>query len=186
MSVVDALVDYKFNKPSGDYEKRKSKDKGKQKQKNDGKKKDKQKKNWGNKSKGESSTSQPSKKQPKLNVGYFICNGPRRARDYPKRKKFNAMVAEDDGGQSDKEVPNRVNPLQLLNALHAGGTSRGLSYVQMEMNENGVESMLDSGATHNFVADRMVQRLGLKVSRCPSKIKAINSKENLCWELLMQ
>ena len=29
MSVVDALVDYKFNKPSGDYEKRKSKDKGK-------------------------------------------------------------------------------------------------------------------------------------------------------------
>ena len=71
------------------------------------------------------------------------------------------MVAEDDGGWSDKEVPNRVNPLQLLNALRARGTSRGLSYVQVEMNENGAESMLDSGATHNFVADRMVQRLGL-------------------------
>ena len=78
-----------------------------------------------------------------------------------------------------------MNPLQLLNALRARGTSRGLSYVQVEMNENGAESMLDSGATHNFVADRMVQRLGLKVSRCPSKIKAINSEENLCWELLM-
>ena len=36
--------------------------------------------------------------------------------------------------------------------------------------------MLDSGATHNFVADRMVQRLSLKVSKCRSKIKAINSK----------
>ena len=40
-----------------------------------------------------------------------------------------------------------------------------------------LEGMLDSGATHNFVADRMVQRLSLKVSKCPSKIKAINSKE---------
>ena len=29
MSATDALVDYKFNKPSGDDEKRKSKDKGK-------------------------------------------------------------------------------------------------------------------------------------------------------------
>ena len=59
MSVADALVDYKFNKPSGDDEKHKSKDKGKDKQKKDGKKnKDKHKKNWGNKSKGESSTSQ--------------------------------------------------------------------------------------------------------------------------------
>ena len=58
MSATDALVDYKFNKPSEDDEKRKSKDKGKDKQKKDGKKnKDKQKKIWGNKSKGESSTS---------------------------------------------------------------------------------------------------------------------------------
>ena len=44
MSAADALVDYKFNKPSGDEEKRKSKDKGKDKQKKDGKKKNKQKK----------------------------------------------------------------------------------------------------------------------------------------------
>ena len=40
-----------------------------------------------------------------------------------------------------------------------------------------LEGMLNSGANHNFVADRMVQRLSLKVSKCPSKIKAINSKE---------
>ena len=44
------------------------------------------------------------------------------------------------------------------------------------MNENGAEGMLDPGATHNFVADRMVQRLGLKVSKSPSKIKAVNSE----------
>ena len=38
MSVADALVNYKFNKPNGDDEKRKSKDKGKDKQKKDGEK----------------------------------------------------------------------------------------------------------------------------------------------------
>ena len=179
MSAAEALVDYKFSKPSGDEEKRKSKDKGKDKQKKDGKKKDKQKKTWGNKNKGESSTSQPSKEQPKLNVGCFICNGSHRARDCPKHEKLNAIVAENGSGQSDEEVPSRMNPLQLLNALSAGGNSRGLSYVQVEMNENGAESMLDSSATHNFVADRMIQRLGLKVSKCPSKIKTVNLEAKL-------
>ena len=67
-----------------------------------------------------------------------------------------------------------MNPLQLLNALSAGGTSKRLSYVQVEMNGNGAEAMLDTGATHNFVANCMVQQLGLKVSKCPSKIKVVN------------
>ena len=103
MSAVDVLVDYKFNKPSGDDEKCKSKDKGKQKK--DGKK------NWSNKSKGESSTSQQSKEQPKLNASCFIYNCPHRARDCPKGEKLNAMVAKDERGQSDEIVPSRVNPL---------------------------------------------------------------------------
>ena len=54
------------------------------------------------------------------------------------------MVTEDEKGQSDEEVPSRVNPLQLLNALSAGGNSKG------EMNGNKVEAMLDTSATHNF------------------------------------
>ena len=39
-------------------------------------------------------------------------------------EKLNAMVAENGGVQSDEEVPSRMNPLQLLNALCAGDTSR--------------------------------------------------------------
>ena len=46
-----------------------------------------------------------------------------------------------------------MNSLQLLNALSVEGTSKGLSYVQVEMNRNGVEVMLDTGAAHKFVAD---------------------------------
>ena len=63
------------------------------------------------------------------------------------------MVAENDKGQSDEEVPNRVNPLQLLNVLSARGTSKGLSYVQVEINRNRAKAMLNIGATHNFVVD---------------------------------
>ena len=50
---------------------------------------------------------------------------------YPKRVNFNAMVVEDESRKSGKEVPNRVNLLQLQNALSARGTSnsKGLPYV---------------------------------------------------------
>ena len=63
------------------------------------------------------------------------------------------MVAEDDNGQLDEEVPSRVNPLQLLNVLSARDTSKGLSYVQVEINRNRAKAMLNIGATHNFVVD---------------------------------
>ena len=66
------------------------------------------------------------------------------------------MVAEDERGQTDEEVPSKVNPLQLINALSVGGNSKGLSYVQVEMNGNGAEAMLDTSATQNFVDESMV------------------------------
>ena len=49
-----------------------------------------------------------------------------------------------------------MNPLQLINALSVGGNSKGLSYVQVEMNGNGAEAMLDTSATQNFVDESMV------------------------------
>ena len=66
------------------------------------------------------------------------------------------MVVEDERGQTDEKVPSRVNPLQLINALSVGGNSKGLSYVQVEMNGNGAEAMLDTSATHNSVDESMV------------------------------
>ena len=48
--------------------------------------------------------------------------------------------------------------------------------MHVEMNENGAETMLDTSATHNFVDESIVQRLDLKVSKCSSKIKVINSE----------
>ena len=75
-----------------------------------------------------------------------------------------------------EEILSHVNPLQLPKALSERGTSKGLSYVQVEMNGNRAEAMLNTSNTQNFVAKRMVQQLGLKVIKCPSKIKALNSE----------
>eukprot|EP00261_Vitis_vinifera_P038833 XP_019080076.1 PREDICTED: uncharacterized protein LOC109123765 [Vitis vinifera] len=51
-------------------------------------------------------------------AGCFICNGPHRARDCPKREKLSALVTADDKGDSDSETAPRVNPLQLLNVIN--------------------------------------------------------------------
>ena len=48
--------------------------------------------------------------------GCFICDGPDRARDCPKKEKLNALMAE-DGEDSGVKIPTRANPLQLLNAM---------------------------------------------------------------------
>lgn len=43
---------------------------------------------------------------------------------------------------------------------------------------NGVEALalVDTGATHNFVAEREIERLKLKITSSKSKIKAVNSE----------
>ena len=62
--------------------------------------------------------------------GCFICDGPHRARDCPKKEKLNALRAE-DGEDSGAEAPTRANPLQLLNAMRAEATHRGPMYVEL-------------------------------------------------------
>ena len=97
-------------------------------------------------------------------VGCFICNGPHRARDCPKRKKLSALVTVDDKGESDLETPLRVNPLQLLNVFN-GETlvQKSLMHVHVVVNGVQVKALVDSSATHNFVATREATRLGLKL-----------------------
>ncbi|KAK4380946.1 Retrovirus-related Pol polyprotein from transposon gypsy [Sesamum angolense] len=49
-------------------------------------------------------------------------------------------------------------------------------YVRVQINGKAVIAMLDSGATHNFVADREIQKLGLTLAQHSSHIKAVNSE----------
>ncbi|RVW19037.1 Retrovirus-related Pol polyprotein from transposon 17.6 [Vitis vinifera] len=107
----------------------------------------------------------------------FICNGPHRARDCPKREKLSTLVSANDKGDSDSETIPRVNPLQLLNVIN-GETpvQKSLMHVHAVVNGVQVKALVDSGATHNFVATREATRLGLKLEEDTSRIKAVNSK----------
>jgi hypothetical protein len=49
-------------------------------------------------------------------------------------------------------------------------------YVMIGINGKDVNAMLDSGATHTFVADRLVKELGQRLSDNHTSMKAVNSK----------
>lgn len=68
-------------------------------------------------------------------------------------------------GKATKEAPSRVAPLQLL--LSVPSTNKplqhGLLYVAVMINGKEVLALLDTSATHNFLAESRATDLGLKV-----------------------
>ncbi|KAL0380934.1 UNVERIFIED_CONTAM: hypothetical protein Sangu_0157700 [Sesamum angustifolium] len=153
IAAADRLVDF-WVANSSDPEKKK-KDSGKEKGKSgkgwkDGKfKKNKNQEVTGL---GNKETVQPNVDRTKK--GCYLYNGDHHMRDCPKRGKLNALVAEAD---DDEGGSTRVNPLQLING-------------------KAVMAMLDSGVTHNFVADREIQKLGLTLAQHFNRIKTVNSE----------
>lgn len=49
-------------------------------------------------------------------------------------------------------------------------------FVDVKVNGQVVRAMVDTGANHNFLSDRIVARLGLRVDQGNSKMKAVNSE----------
>ncbi|RWR91972.1 hypothetical protein CKAN_02116000 [Cinnamomum micranthum f. kanehirae] len=169
IAAAEALVDFKSAKA-------KNNDAGKPKNNNKGGSKKGKKKSGdtGSKKKQPHNGNQQGKPT-KADSSCFICKGPHRARDCPKKEKLNALVAEEERKQDET---SRVNPLQLLNAIQNEGPSQtnSLIYLKVVMNGNLASAMVDTGATHNFVAERVVSRLGLSLTKGQSRIKAVNSK----------
>ena len=183
MATADYLVDYKLGNT---VPTQKAKSDGNKKAKFEGK--NHKKAGWKNlkgKTPGEQvAVTKPTEKGGKTAqpanrpTGCFICTGPHRARDCPKREKLSALVTGEDKANSDSdEGPSRVNPLQLLNVIRGQSTTpKALMFVETLVNGVRVKAMMDSGATHNFVAMRESERLGLNLKEDTSHIKAMNSK----------
>ncbi|KAL0298168.1 UNVERIFIED_CONTAM: hypothetical protein Sangu_3157200 [Sesamum angustifolium] len=53
---------------------------------------------------------------------------------------------------------------------------KGLVMVPGRINGKEIKALVDTGATHNFVSDRVVRKLGLDVRTWDSRVKAVNSK----------
>ena len=105
----------------------------------------------------------------------FICDGPHRSRDCPRKEKLNAIIVE-DGENSRTEAPMRANPLQLLNVIQAEATHRGLMYIELMAGGPKIVALVDSGATHNFLSPRETTRLGFKLTKDDGKLKAVNNQ----------
>ena len=163
-AAADGLVDFKLNKDAGP-----SKGKGKGLEKKSGKKKS------GDKGKADGQSS--GSKFLKGSQGCFLCNGPHRARDCPKREKLTALVSEDDHAPVVADSGNSavMNPMHLVNAISGVSPLKGLLYVNIRLNSAEVLAIADTGALHNFLAERMAKTLGLEVTKSSNRMKAVNS-----------
>lgn len=54
--------------------------------------------------------------------------------------------------------------------------TKGLMYVDLKINGRATRAMVDTGAAQHFVAGTEAQRLGLKLEKDSSRMKAVNSE----------
>ena len=128
-------------------------------------------------------------------ISCFICKGPHLARECPNRTAFNAFQAtlasdsddrlsqtEGDVGQIEEGENPRMGALKFLSSLQkkmgetSGHAKNGLMYVDCWVNQKPPKStMVDSGATHNFIAEAEARRLNLRWKKDAEKMKAVNS-----------
>ncbi|KAJ4716602.1 hypothetical protein OWV82_011594 [Melia azedarach] len=111
---------------------------------------------------GESSKTKPVEKK---SFGCFICNGPHRARECPKREQLNVMVMEEEASKTKavSESVQRLNPLQQRCQVlkHSDGMGR-LLYTKAFVNGREIKALLDIGATGNYLAAKVVHRMGVQ------------------------
>ncbi|KAL4018158.1 hypothetical protein IC575_021748 [Cucumis melo] len=125
----------------------------------------------------------------------FICKGPHMARECPNKTAFNAfqasLTSDSDNQQSQterevdqtEEVDNpRMGALKFLSSLQKKvgemntPVERGLMYVDTWINQKPTKStMVDFGATHNFITEVEAKRLNLHWEKDAGRMKAVNS-----------
>ena len=71
-----------------------------------------------------------------------------------------------------------MGALCLLNTISSPSSAprHELLYVEARLGGTPIQAMVDSGATHNFLAQEEAARLGLAVVREQTCMKAVNSE----------
>ncbi|GJZ39976.1 putative retrotransposon gag domain, aspartic peptidase domain protein [Tanacetum coccineum] len=94
-----------------------------------------------------------------------------------KKASLNGMSADGDEEASDG---GSMGSTRILNEIKVKTevpkvVGKGLQYVEATINGVKVRALVDSGATHNFVADDEAKRLGINATKGSGTIKAVNS-----------
>ncbi|KAA0039111.1 uncharacterized protein E6C27_scaffold84G002140 [Cucumis melo var. makuwa] len=132
---------------------------------------------------------------PKRPLSCYICGKPHMARECPNKVDFHAFQAsliadsddksnraEDEAGLVDGGKKTRIGAIKYMSSLQKKSGERhvpikgGLMYVDTWINQKQTKStMVDSGATHNFITEAEARRLRLRWERDSGKMKAVNS-----------
>ncbi|KAA0047381.1 uncharacterized protein E5676_scaffold363G00350 [Cucumis melo var. makuwa] len=125
----------------------------------------------------------------------FICQGPHLARECPNKVDFHAFQAsliadsDDKSNRAEDEADlvnggekTRIGAIKYMSSLQKKSGERhvptkgGLMYIDTWINQKKTKStMVDSGATHNFITEAEARRLRLRWERDSGKMKAVNS-----------
>ncbi|KAA0055941.1 uncharacterized protein E6C27_scaffold319G00670 [Cucumis melo var. makuwa] len=132
---------------------------------------------------------------PKRRLSCYICGKPHMARECPNKVDFHAFQAsliadsddksnrvEDEADLVDEGEKTRIGAIKYMSSLQKKSGERhvptkgGLMYVDTWINQRQTKStMVDSGATHNFITEAEARRLGLRWERDSGKMKTVNS-----------
>ena len=125
---------------------------------------------------GESQNGQQTSKP----SGCFICQGPHRARDCPRRENVSALQTarkEEQDSDSDDSTP-QLNPLQLVNTFHKPNLVNKLMYVLVQVNGTVVRAMVDTGATECCLSSSIAAAAGLTVEPYASVFVPLNGRDH--------
>ncbi|KAF7828548.1 Transposon Ty3-I Gag-Pol polyprotein [Senna tora] len=107
----------------------------------------------------------------------FLCEGPHRARDCPKKAKLSALVKESEEREQEEA---KVSSLQLLSAIKAKvempeNGRNGRMFVEAKAGDRVTKSLVDCGASHNFLQVEEARKLGIHYKDERGWLKAVNS-----------
>ncbi|KAA0031734.1 uncharacterized protein E6C27_scaffold696G00010 [Cucumis melo var. makuwa] len=132
---------------------------------------------------------------PKHRLSCFICGRPHMAKECPNKVDFHAFQAsliadsddkpnqaEDEAGLIDGGERTRIGAIKYLWSLQKKSGERnvptkgGLLYVNTWINQKQTKNtMIDFGATHNFITEVEARRLRLHWEKDSERMKVVNS-----------
>ena len=179
MAVADCLVDYKLLRTIvAGY---KSKTNGSRKQKAARKPSDQTKgKKKGNAATLRADDTSQNGQQTSKPIRCFICQGPHRARDCPRRENVSSLQTarkEEQDYDSNDSTP-QLNLLQVANTFHKPNFINKLMYVLVQVNGAVVRAMVDTGANECCLSSSIAAAVGLTVESYASVVIPLNGEDH--------